>query len=65
MTCHQRQPERNLPVLEMLAQSAVRNEDYPKAVAALQRYLARLPEGDARARGDRPPAGASAQQQAQ
>ncbi len=55
---HQRQPN-SLPVLEMLALSAVRNEDYPEAVAALQALLARLPEGDA-ARGDRPPAGASA-----
>ena len=32
---HQRQPN-SLPVLEMLALSAVRNEDYPDAVAALQ-----------------------------
>ena len=44
---HQRQPT-SLPVLEMLALSAVRNEDYPEAVAALQALLARLPEGDAR-----------------
>lgn len=44
---HQRQPN-SLPVLEMLALSAVRNEDYPEAVAALQALLARLPEGDAR-----------------
>ncbi len=55
---HQRQPN-SLPVLEMLALSAVRNEDYPEAVAALQALLARLPEGCA-ARGDRPPAGAGA-----
>ncbi len=41
---HQRQPN-SLPVLEMLALSAVRNEDYPEAVAALQALLARLPEG--------------------
>ena len=44
---HQRQPK-NLPVLEMLALSAVRNEDYPQAVAALQQLLMLLPEGDAR-----------------
>ncbi|MGA1904684.1 c-type cytochrome biogenesis protein CcmI [Klebsiella pneumoniae complex sp. WS2436] len=44
---HQRQPN-SLPVLEMQALSAVRNEDYPEAVAALQALLARLPEGDAR-----------------
>ncbi|HHU5879972.1 TPA: c-type cytochrome biogenesis protein CcmI [Klebsiella pneumoniae] len=44
---HQRQPN-SLPVLEMLALSAVRNEDYPEAVAALQALLARLPKGDAR-----------------
>lgn len=43
---HQRQPN-SPPVLEMLALSAVRNEDYPEAVAALQALLARLPEGDA------------------
>ena len=41
---HQRQPN-SLPVLEMLALSAVRNEDYPEAVAALQALLARLPKG--------------------
>ena len=44
---HQRQ-RNSLPVLGMLALSAVRNEDYPEAVAALQALLARLPEGDAR-----------------
>ena len=44
---HQRQPK-SLPVLEMLALSAVRNEDYPQAVAALQQLLVLLPEGDAR-----------------
>jgi len=44
---HQRQPK-SLPVLEMLALSAVNNEDYPQAVAALQQLLILLPEGDAR-----------------
>ena len=43
----------------MLALSAVRNEDYPQAVAALQQLLMLLPEGDAR-REDCPPAGAGA-----
>lgn len=44
---HQRQPK-SLPVLEMLALSAVRNEDYPQAVAALQQLMVLLPKGDAR-----------------
>ncbi|HGH5397494.1 TPA: c-type cytochrome biogenesis protein CcmI [Raoultella planticola] len=44
---HRRQPQ-NLPVLEMLALSALRNEDYPQAVAALQQLLAVLPANDAR-----------------
>lgn len=46
---HQRQP-RSQPVLEMLALSAVRNEDYPQAVEALQALLGLLPPGDARRR---------------
>ncbi|HBT9690746.1 TPA: hypothetical protein MCT22_002143 [Klebsiella pneumoniae] len=56
---HQRQPN-SLPVLEMLALSAVRNEDYPDAVAALQALLAPATGRGCAARGDRPPAGAGA-----
>ena len=44
---HQRQPH-NLPVLELLALSALRSEDYPQAVAALQQLLDILPANDAR-----------------
>ncbi|WP_434640650.1 c-type cytochrome biogenesis protein CcmI [Klebsiella sp. I138] len=44
---HQQQPQ-NLPVLELLALSAVRSEDYPQAVAALQNLLGALPPNDAR-----------------
>ncbi|MFG0813452.1 c-type cytochrome biogenesis protein CcmI [Raoultella sp. FYR_9] len=44
---HQRQPH-NLPVLELLALSALRSEDYPQAVAALQQQLDILPANDAR-----------------
>ncbi|TCW09902.1 cytochrome c-type biogenesis protein CcmI [Raoultella sp. BIGb0138] len=44
---YRRQPQ-NLPVLEMLALSALRSEDYPQAVAALQQLLAVLPANDAR-----------------
>lgn len=44
---HQRQPH-NLPVLELLALSALRSEDYPQAVAALQQLLDILPANDTR-----------------
>jgi cytochrome c-type biogenesis protein CcmI len=44
---HQRQPQ-NLPVLELLALSALRSENYPQAVAALQQLLEILPANDAR-----------------
>lgn len=44
---HQRQPQ-NLSVLELLALSALRSEDYPQAVAALQQLLDILPANDAR-----------------
>ena len=44
---HQRQPH-NLPVLELLALSALRSEDYPQAVAALQQLPDILPANDAR-----------------
>jgi cytochrome c-type biogenesis protein CcmH/NrfG len=49
----------------MLALSAVRNEDYPEAVAALQALLARLPEGDARREARSSAQLAQSQQQAQ
>ncbi|WP_276183272.1 c-type cytochrome biogenesis protein CcmI [Klebsiella pneumoniae] len=71
---HQRQPNSppgNMPVLEMLALSAVRNEDYPggrpwRPCVGVNLLLARLPEGDARREAISPPAGATpAQQQAQ
>lgn len=43
----QHQP-RNLSILELLALSALRNEDYSQAVETLQRMLALLPPDDAR-----------------